>query len=75
MPSIPPFSRYERVESYAKYCSPVTWEEHSISSIDGTRITLVTGKRLGSPVAGAENVVIVYFQGRVQFQSVKSYEL
>ena len=69
-PAIPPFARSERIESYAKSCFPVEWKRHSITSGDGTSITLAVGtERFESlrattvTTAASQNVVILYFQG------------
>lgn len=44
MPSMPPFSRSEKVEDYAGSCKPVIWTEHSIRSEDGTPLKLLEGQ-------------------------------
>ncbi|KAF2236152.1 alpha/beta-hydrolase [Viridothelium virens] len=64
MPSIPPFSRSEKIADYAHSCSPVVWEERRIKSPDGTLIALCVGtvpiqRRRPPP----RNVTILYFQG------------
>lgn len=64
MPSMPPYSRSEKVADYANGCKPVSWEEHAIRSIDGTKLKLLKGsivKQEDEP--DASHVVVVYFQG------------
>lgn len=73
MPSMPPFSRSEKIQDYANECKPVTWEEQHIKSIDGTKIALCVGsipqvdRDMGrSHVAGVQRgkrIIICYFQG------------
>ena len=73
MPSMPPFSRSEKIEDYAKECKGVVWEEKHIKSIDGTRIALCVGnipetndKTVRADTTRAQSdkeVVICYFQG------------
>lgn len=75
MPSVPPFSRSEKLETYARECKPVRWREESIRSIDGTRLSLAVGEcstRDMTVSSGREHpetkaidkhIVIVYFQG------------
>lgn len=64
MPSVPPFSRGEKVADYANRCRPVQWREHEIRAGDGTRIKLLEG-RCGNVDKEEEmrNVVVLYFQG------------
>lgn len=67
MPSIPPFSRSEKIRDYAADSSPVVWEEKRIKSLDGTPIALCIGQ-LPSPREGrspSRHVAILYFQGLV----------
>ncbi|KAI9704032.1 MAG: hypothetical protein M1820_005653 [Bogoriella megaspora] len=64
MPSMPPFSRSEKISDYTRSCSPVIWEEKKIKSIDGTTITLCVGNmpaRLDP--APPKHTAILYFQG------------
>lgn len=64
MPSMPPFSRSEKVEDYVNQCKPVTWTEHDIKSLDGTKLALLEGtlpKRDGA--TSFKHVIVVYFQG------------
>lgn len=78
MPSVPPFSRSEKIEDYAAGCRPVVWKEARIRAADGTKLTLAVGEIpaiVGNPVARTEQaggrkkkrVVVVYFQGYVVF--------
>jgi hypothetical protein len=64
MPSVPPFSRSEKVADYVTQCRPVVWKEHVIGSGDGVAIKLLEGaaKPSGSSSKG-DNVVALYFQG------------
>ncbi|KAK2803899.1 hypothetical protein FQN51_002784 [Onygenales sp. PD_10] len=74
MPSIPPFSRAEKIEDYEKACRPVIWEEKRIRSLDGTQIALCVGSvegashlQTGIDAQGTsgkrKHVVVLYFQG------------
>lgn len=64
MPSMPPFSRSEKVEDYASQCRPVVWKEHGIQSLDGTKLALLEGAvPWDKAVAPRKHVVVVYFQG------------
>ncbi|KAL4975971.1 Alpha/Beta hydrolase protein [Aspergillus desertorum] len=69
---LPPLSRSEKIEDYAREFSGVQWSETFITSLDGTRLAVCEG-RLPAPVGGdkttRENetkrvrLVICYFQG------------
>ena len=67
MPSIPPFSRSERLLDYQASCKPVHWKHHFIRSSDGVRLSILEGEVLkDSTVPLRENKqrnTIVYFQG------------
>ncbi|PGH18019.1 hypothetical protein AJ80_04642 [Polytolypa hystricis UAMH7299] len=69
MPSVPPFSRGEKIEDYAASCRPVAWEEKQIRSLDGTKIALCVGRIAGEAADTArggkkrKHVVVLYFQG------------
>jgi pimeloyl-ACP methyl ester carboxylesterase len=67
MPSVPPFSRSEKVETYARSCMPAEWTKHELRSLDGTRIVAAVGKLPRSSPAerrpASQRKVIVYFQG------------
>ena len=75
MPSVPPFSRAEKIEDYAVSCRPVVWREERIRAADGTRLTLAVGeiparvKKSGHEIENEskrrKRVVILYFQGYV----------
>lgn len=67
MPSIPPFSRSEKIGDYSSLCRPAIWTEHSLKSSDGTAIKLVEGSLspLEETEAATEHIVVVYFQGYV----------
>ena len=66
MPSIPPFSRSEKISDYALRCSPVTWKEKKIQSLDDTVIALCVGN-IPAPQKSttSKQVTILYFQGYV----------
>jgi hypothetical protein len=82
MPSIPPFSRSEKVQTYAKRCFPVIWREQKIVTGDRVRIKLLIGSiRPEGQVtsdAGLENsedhLVVLYFQGWVYTNIVSFLE-
>lgn len=65
MPSIPPFSRREEIETYRTTCHPVKWEEKRIKSEDKTELALCTGEIFtgASDDHCARQIVLVYFQG------------
>lgn len=75
MPSIPPFSRSEKIEDYAAICRPVMWRVERIKAADGTKLALSVGEIPGTKQDRDEEtenvprrrrrVVIVYFQGYV----------
>ena len=75
MPSIPPFSRREEIETYAAICHPVKWEEKRIKSEDETELALCTGEipASASKEQFARQVVLMYFQGLV-FYSDPTYD-
>lgn len=73
MPSIPPFSRRERIEDYEAQCKPVRWQEKRIKAADGVDIALALASLNGSQEEsskGAAHVVIVYFQGSVTITAI-----
>lgn len=68
MPSVPPFSRSEKVEDYAVQCTPVVWKEHDIKSVDGTALKLLEGKTPSNHFSThgrkkKRHVAILYLQG------------
>ncbi|KAJ9611754.1 hypothetical protein H2200_004938 [Cladophialophora chaetospira] len=64
MPSVPPFSRSEKVGDYANQCKPVEWIERDLRARDGTALKLLEGSIAASGGANAlEHIVVVYFQG------------
>ncbi|RVX67079.1 hypothetical protein B0A52_08322 [Exophiala mesophila] len=66
MPSVPPFSRSEKVEDYATQCGPVRWQEHDVKSSDGTIIKLLEGSMASASLPlspGKRQVVVLYLQG------------
>lgn len=69
MPSMPPFSRSERIEDYRGMCGGVGWEEGRIRSGDGVEIAVCTGRIPAEVEADAKkkkkHVVVLYFQGYV----------
>ncbi|KAL8739582.1 MAG: hypothetical protein Q9190_007631 [Brigantiaea leucoxantha] len=75
MPSLPPFSRSEKIEDYAPECKPVLWREDRIEAADGVEIALAIGSIAVSGIDDSadpdiqadeslsKHVVIIYFQG------------
>ncbi|KAI7284983.1 hypothetical protein KC345_g2010 [Hortaea werneckii] len=77
MPYMPPFARSEKIEDYEASCKPVEWGEERIRSLDGTKISLVTGRvaedenhsrqhpALEQPTQKVKRkeVIVCYFQG------------
>ncbi|KAL8648645.1 MAG: hypothetical protein Q9210_004871 [Variospora velana] len=66
MPSVPPFSRSEKIQDYEAQCRPVRWEETRIRAADGVEVALAVGSLAGSKPVTSEiqkHVAIVYFQG------------
>jgi len=64
MPSMPPFSRSEKVEDYANQCKPVIWTEHRIKSLDGTKLALLEGTvPRDESVVLWKHIIVAYFQG------------
>ncbi|KAK2756152.1 hypothetical protein FQN54_005560 [Arachnomyces sp. PD_36] len=69
MPSVPPFSRSEKLEDYAQRCYPIKWEEQHIKSSDGTRISLINsgdisvGQSSRTDAVEDTHLLILYFQG------------
>lgn len=78
MPSMPPFSRSERIADYAAVCRPVVWREERITCArDGTRLAVAVGEIGAGKMEDGDReererkkVVIVYFQGYVSSHSV-----
>ena len=76
MPSVPPFSRSERIEDYANQCAGITWKEDRIMAADGVEIALAVASVNGineDMRKEASHVAIVYFQGSVTFVAVYQY--
>ncbi|KAM5446173.1 hypothetical protein McanCB56680_008043 [Microsporum canis] len=76
MPSMPPFSRQEKIADYEQVCRPIVWEEQRIKSLDGVEIAICVGRNVmradekeAKEVRRTEDVVILYFQGLVSFIS------
>ena len=83
MPSVPPFSRSEKLADYAAMCRPVKWREERIRAADGVELTVAVGeiprhtsftateKTLEKKSAGLKQkrVVVLYFQGYVSLPS------
>ena len=74
MPSVPPFSRSEKIVDYAAGCRPVVWREERIRAADGTKLAVAVGetpkkvqveevRASRQVVKRRSRVVIVYFQG------------
>lgn len=62
MPSVPPFSRSEKVEDCAVQCRPVVWKEHDLRAADGTALKLLEGS-IGQSSASTKRVIVLYLQG------------
>lgn len=67
---LPPFSRSEQISDYASACLPVRWTEHTIRSLDGTKLTVCQGYIPATSNHAREKqmvkknpVIICYFQG------------
>lgn len=68
MPSVPPFSRSERIEDYTKQCGGITWKEERIKASDGVDIALAVASVDGIKEEvrkEASHIAIVYCQGSV----------
>lgn len=66
MPSLPPGSRRERLDEYAKTWAGVSWEEKKIKSLDGTKLSLAIArltKSTGPVQEKTKQTVVLYFQG------------
>lgn len=67
MPSVPPYSRREKIADYADRCGSIKWREDTILSLDGTKLSLCVGEasiRMSLDSKGLQNhVVLLYFQG------------
>lgn len=70
MPSVPPFSRSEKIGDYTKLCRGIIWKQETIKSLDGTKITLCVGTNFDKDPAATitkskigTDIVVVYFQG------------
>ena len=75
MPSMPPYSRSEKIADYEALCKPVVWREERIKSADGVEVVLAVGSiprshdnfretvaESGAGRKGRE-VMILYYQG------------
>lgn len=76
MPSMPPFSRSEKIGDYAKLCGRISWREERIASRDGVPLAVCVAEVAGScgPEIWEEGrrrkkrrVVVIYLQGFVSF--------
>ena len=64
MPSMPPFSRSEKIQTYKGQCGPVVWEERRIRSLDGVELAVCVGEMpLPQNEKTERHVVVLYFQG------------
>ena len=67
MPSIPPFSRSEKLLDYQVSCKPVYWKHHFIQSSDGIRLSILEGEVSRHSTESSREIqprnVIIYFQG------------
>ncbi|KAF2219459.1 Alpha/Beta hydrolase protein, partial [Elsinoe ampelina] len=64
MPSLPPYTRREKLEDYQSMCGKVKWREESIISNDGYRLAIAVGE-IGQDIDHKvkPSIVILYFQG------------
>lgn len=62
MPSVPPFSRPDKLTDYANRCRPVAWKELDRRAADGTALKLLEG---GVDLAAKhrQRVTVLSFQG------------
>ena len=64
MPSVPPFSRREKVEDYEGSCKPFQWRHESLRSSDGTRLSACISETSAASAVSGHNVIhLLYFQG------------
>jgi len=65
MPSIPPFSRSEKIADYARRCLPVAWREEKLRAADGVELSLCIADSAGLnvPAESGTHVIVLYFQG------------
>lgn len=66
MPSVPPFSRAEKVEDYVNQCRPIKWDEHRLRSADGTALKLLESRVSGDLATQQDHdvkMVVIFFQG------------
>lgn len=69
MPSLPPYSRSEKLEDYQSDCGQVVWREESTFSTDGKKLALAIGDidyeklKQGSSTESGRRLVVLYFQG------------
>ncbi|KAL9027374.1 MAG: hypothetical protein Q9196_004090 [Gyalolechia fulgens] len=66
MPSVPPFSRSERISDYEAQCRPIDWQERRTKATDGVEIALAIGTVTGTKPTTTElqkHIVVIYFQG------------
>ena len=72
MPSIPPFSRSEKISDFHTVCRPIDWSELYIKAADGTKLALVVGDRpdrcvlhavAAVPARRRKHIIVIYFQG------------
>ena len=62
MPSVPPYSRSEKLIDYTNQCRPVVWKEHDLRAADGTALKLLEGS-VGLAAKPRKRVIVLYFQG------------
>lgn len=65
MPSVPPYSRRETISQHQPLCGSILWEQVSIKSSDGTRISLCVGSDTKTNENATKETVVLYFQGYV----------
>lgn len=67
MPGLPPNSRWEKIEDYAKQCAGIQWREERVRASDGKELALcVADIDIGQPEQ-TRNIdlafYVLYFQG------------
>lgn len=68
MPSVPPFSRSERIKDYEAQCRPLHWQERRTRAADGVDLALAVSSVTGNKPTISEiqkHIVVIYFQGSV----------
>ena len=77
MPSVPPFSRSEKLSDYERQCAPIVWAEHRIKSSDGVELsvlfaTMPKGSTHRGTSEGRLHIIVLYLQGCVICEFLES---